>query len=361
MEKAEVDKLVKLVDEFVASLKKELLAIEVPSKGIFPGMWDKMKNWWYSITKGKNNPENPYMYQHKFGALGQQESKRLSLSQYKFVRECYEDLENSLNILTEETAGDSENIKKLKLFKIIDSWAERFKKAILKQFNVTGDIESEPTASQPVVSSPTTSTAPMTAIPEKGTESVAEEEEERAGAGRTAPLVINWSSNKQKFIVRDKIGGKKKVRGLKLTEVMPISELVKIQLKNKRGEPQVSSTTTAAAENNLKLFIYHKLISQLPGTDRHVTGYGESPVVFDVDQKIFDTKFVNTLKEVLNEFSSGLKSTTKTTTGVDLHKKITREMYSRLDREFSDRADSYHSRQGSEDIDLILRGAAPPT
>lgn len=373
MEKTEVDNLIKLVDEFVSSLKKELLAIEVPSKGVLPGMWDKIKNWWYSITKGKNNPENPYMYQHKFGALGEkQESKRLSLSQYKFIKECYEDLENSLNILTEETAEDSDHIRKLKLFKIIDSWSERFKKAILNQFGVKTKDQSK---------SSTTTTATTATKPEDSSQNVGgwtpvnagvEDEMpglppasamskvpnrektptsaptpiiagERAGAGRVSPLVINWSDKKKKLIVRDKIEGKAIVRELLLGEILPISELVKTNVKNVK----------AAAENNLKLSVYRKLISQLPGTDRQATGSDEDPIVFEIDKDIFDEKFIIALKEIIKEYSAELAGQGKTT-GNKLHKKIIKDIYYKLDGDFSERADDWASKNTKEDIDLIL-------
>ena len=118
MEKSEISRLLYLVDQFVDSLKKELLAVSLPSKGFLPKVWDKMKNWWYDISKGKNSPENPYYYQKKFGELGKTESNRLSLAQYKFIKECYDSLESEINLLSEDVAQDSENIKKLKLFKI---------------------------------------------------------------------------------------------------------------------------------------------------------------------------------------------------------------------------------------------------
>lgn len=355
MEKSDIDKIIKLVDEFVASLKKELLATEVPSKGILPGVWDKMKNWWYNLTKGKNSPENPYMYQHKFGALGQQqESKRLSLSEYKFIKECYDSLESSLNVLNEETEGDSENIKKLKLFKIIDSWAEKFKKAILIQFGVSNTETPKPQekpVEQPASSNSSTSSASadntgntgadsgrMPTIPDKN-----DSDEEKSGAGRPAPLVVNWSDKKKRFIVRDQIDGRTKVRGLKLDKILPISEIVKINVR----------TIEAAAENSLKLSVYQKLISQLPDSDRQVTGYGEDRVEFEVNQKLFDEKFTKALQEVLKETSQEFEGKGRTT-GDKLHKKIVKSIYFKLDPEFADRADLWMQQNRGEEIDLIL-------
>jgi hypothetical protein len=145
MEKVELDKLTKLVDDFVVQLKKDLLVVQYKptTTGVLPGVWNRMKNWWHNTVMGGNNPDNPYVYKNKFGALGREddtkkESTRLSLSQYNFIKEQYNKLELDLSVLNEDIETESENLKKLKLWRIIDSWASKFKQAIIKQFSSSG-------------------------------------------------------------------------------------------------------------------------------------------------------------------------------------------------------------------------------
>lgn len=143
MEKSDLNKLIKIVDDFVTQLKKDLLIVQYKSTttGVVPGVWDKMKKWWHNTVMGANNPDNPYVYKNKFGALGHEdaktESKRLTLSQYSFIKEQYNKLENDLSVINEDLETESENLKKLKLFRIIDSWATKFKQEIIKQFSDT--------------------------------------------------------------------------------------------------------------------------------------------------------------------------------------------------------------------------------
>jgi len=156
MEKVELDKLTKLVDDFVIQLKKDLLVVQYKptTTGILPGVWNRMKNWWHNTVMGGNNPDNPYVYKNKFGALGHEdntkkESIRLSLSQYNFIKEQYNKLELDLSVLNEDIETESENLKKLKLWRIIDGWASKFKQAIIKQFSSgsSSDVGNEEEAS----------------------------------------------------------------------------------------------------------------------------------------------------------------------------------------------------------------------
>jgi hypothetical protein len=142
MEKVELDKLTKLIDDFVTQLKKDLIVVQYkPAKtGILPGVWDRMKNWWHNTVMGGNNPDNPYVYKNKFGALGREddtkkESRRLTLSQYNFIKEQYNKLEYNLSVINEDLETESENLKKLKLFRIIDDWASKFKQEVIRQFS----------------------------------------------------------------------------------------------------------------------------------------------------------------------------------------------------------------------------------
>lgn len=358
MEKEELDGLIKLVDEFVDYLKKELLSVQVPAKGAFSKIWDKMKNWWQNITKkgGPNDPKNPYLYQNKFGALGQtQESRRLSLSQYKFIRECYEDLESSVTLLSEETTQDSENIKKLKLFQIIDSWADRFKKAIIRQFayapqkkpeDFKMDIGAEPKMGTSVdvgdSSAPGLSTrtdtgvqkGEMPKIPEErpstevSPEPAKVEEEESLGKGRAGKgLTIQWS--KGGFIVKKSIGGKSTGIKLNLEEIKPIKDLLSKSLDEIKRE-------AASAENFLKYEIYDKITTS-PRGGRKGTGLQAGQHLFTIDASEFDEKFIEVFKKVLAQISSEYKDKSFTTTGDSLHKRIFKMIFKEIDEIFKER------------------------
>jgi hypothetical protein len=211
MEKLELDKITKLVDDFVAQLKKDLLAVEYkPTKtGVLPGVWDRMKNWWYNsvLKKGGNDTNNPYVYKNKFGALGHEEdakkeSRRLSLSQYSFIKEQYNKLELELSVLNEDLETESENLKKLKLFRIIDSWASKFKQAIINQFSGSTESEEEPTEVPTTAKGAEASgTAPMDAPPSGsagsgGSSGSDSDEEGRRGRGRPPRIKISWSKDK---------------------------------------------------------------------------------------------------------------------------------------------------------------------
>jgi len=209
MEKVELDKLTKIVDDFVTQLKKDLLAVEYKptTTGVLPGVWDRMKNWWYNsvLKKGGNDTNNPYVYKNKFGALGgneddtKKESIRLTLSQYNFIKEQYNKLESDLSVLNEDLETESENLKKLKLFRIIDGWAGKFKQEIIKQFSGStsladpvekeklDDEEKRTNTQQPISSIPTAS-AKMPNTDQSKTE-------ERRSRGAPKGLRIYWKKD----------------------------------------------------------------------------------------------------------------------------------------------------------------------
>jgi hypothetical protein len=149
---------------------------------------------------GANNPDNPYVYKNKFGALGHEddtkkESSRLTLSQYNFIKEQYNKLESDLSVLNEDLETESENLKKLKLFRIIDGWAGKFKQAIIKQFSVAVEPESpKPTEATPPAEDATAAgTAPMDALP-SGSASSGEVAPKR-GRGRPKLSRISWNKD----------------------------------------------------------------------------------------------------------------------------------------------------------------------
>lgn len=211
MEKVELDKLTKLVDDFVTQLKKDLLVVNYkPTQtGVLPKVWDRMKNWWHNTVMGANNPDNPYVYKNKFGALGHEddakkESVRLTLSQYNFIKEQYNKLESELSVLNEDLETESENLKNLKLFRIIDNWASKFKKEIIKQ--LSGGVETEP-APKTVQSSQAnadeedkeeeeSTSAPMDAPPSGGVSGANGAVAEKRRPGRPGRVRISWSKDK---------------------------------------------------------------------------------------------------------------------------------------------------------------------
>jgi len=370
MEKSELSSIVSLVDEFVKLLKKELLSVEAP---ISRGIWDKMKNWWHNLTK-KNDPKNPYFYKNKFGALGYPEekeepdlaieSKRLSLEEYKFIRDCYEDLESSLEVLSEETVSDSENIKKLKLFKIIDSWASRFKKAIIGKFIVSTKSEQPKEIPQPEIKAKeepklkttniSASSSPgermdvgaksdlnirpdvsairskqelksMEEIPATKPElkkiastNKEEEEEEHLGSGRAGSgLTIQWYENR--FVVIKSVDGKKRKVDLDAENIKPISEL------EKKAKDQIEKESYAA-ENYLKRKVYDK-----------ITSYKKGYRLYTIDASKFDEEFKKVFTSVLEEISKKYQSKDAKiiTKGKELHEEISELVFEKINEIFN--------------------------
>lgn len=384
MEKTELDKLIKLVDEFVSTLKKDLLSIEVPAKGVFSGVWDKMKNFWHNVTKkeGPNDPSNPYVYRNKFGALGQaQESKRMSLAQYKFIREVYEDLESSVDLLSEETSLDSENVKKLKLFKIIDVWATKFKQAIIHQFSNTnaGASLQFVGANQPnIAPKKDIAIGPdrddeedekeddvigMSGVPENKPEekdgsirpnvgaklpslkTKTPAPENSVGVGRPGSgLIISWSGDK--FVVRGKVDGVAQARKLNLEDLLPVSVL---RTKTKNQIQNLKSS----AENYIKFIVYDDLTSQLPGETRHRAGQEDEPVLFEVDEEEFDKQFKIVFQQVLEKTSKEYSGQGKTK-GKDLQKLLISRVYEKMDEIFKDRGEKFDLVQAQKIIDDAL-------
>jgi|688.fasta_scaffold20833_3 hypothetical protein len=393
MEKSELSSLISLVDEFVKLLKKELLSVEAPMSR---GIWDKMKNWWYNLTK-KNDPKNPYFYKNKFGALGHPEetdlaieSKRLSLEEYKFIRDCYEDLESSLEVLSEETVNDSENIKNLKLFKIIDSWANRFKKAIIGKFIVPTKSEQPKESPQPEIKTkeePKLKTTNISAgsgpggrvdvgtksdfntrtdvsagsefgsrfdtirskpelksmeeIPAKKPETKPakeEKEEEHLGSGRAGSgLSIQWREDR--FVVIKSVDGKKRRVDVNAENIKPISEL------EKKTKEQIEKESYAA-ENSLKFEVYDRITTS-PHGGRKAKGVRPGERLFAIDVSKFDEEFKKVFTSVLEKVSEDYKGKNIKTQGKELHKKISNLVYEKID-------DIFHERRipGMDDTDM---------
>lgn len=144
-----------LIDKMVGELKKELISGSQYKPRYTPGsFWDRIKRFWSNAIIGPNDTtNNKYAYQNKFGSLGETEPEekpkkenRLSLHQYKFLSEQYDILEKKIVYLNENVEND--NIKNIKLFRIIDSWAVKFKDEIKKLLMTTSSSIIEPEENQ---------------------------------------------------------------------------------------------------------------------------------------------------------------------------------------------------------------------
>lgn len=156
MNREEINKIHQLVDKMVDDLKKELMSGAEYKPSYTPGsFWNRLKRFWSNVIYGPNDERNRYLYKNKFGALGEKDEPLavsqsqpakehiLSLHQYRFLKEQSDSLEKSLLSINENT--DSDNIKNLKLFRIIDNWASKFKNEIEKM--LVREPAVEPTAS----------------------------------------------------------------------------------------------------------------------------------------------------------------------------------------------------------------------
>jgi len=318
MEKVELDKLTKLVDDFVTQLKKDLLVVRYkPAQtGVLPRVWDRMKNWWHNTVMGGNNPDNPYVYKNKFGALGHEddvkkESNRLTLSQYNFIKEQYNKLESELSVLNEDLETESENLKNLKLFRIIDSWADKFKKEIIKQFSgaAEGNAESEESVSGSGTGTAQmdagaaqmgTNTAQMGAIPGATSRAAV-----AATRGNPARVKIYWS--------KDGWGPKEKITSAPKT----ISEIIEM---SERGRQQKDSI------NHIKRKVFEKLsenkddhpdyamAAEKPSQgDNRISEFERTfeekfGKTFEEFKTNFDIDFEKSFKKILKDYEERLKS-----------------------------------------------------
>ena len=134
--------LAKKIDSFVEELKRSFLATSYSPTGV----WDKVKNWWNNLRFGADNPQNKYFNKNRFGSLGvdpEQEQKdatpapkseciKFSLKEFRILKENHDELFESINEIKKGLNEDeSESLKNLKLFRIIDDWAKKFKSELV--------------------------------------------------------------------------------------------------------------------------------------------------------------------------------------------------------------------------------------
>jgi hypothetical protein len=134
------------IDELIVDLKHRFLALSKEGPiGTGPegkvGVWDRVKNWWNKLRYGKfgnlsqveKEPELPV----PAGSVEKAEVPKSECIQFSFQE--YRALKNSCNeleLVIEENQEnlneeESENLKNLKLFRIIDDWGKKFKQVVL--------------------------------------------------------------------------------------------------------------------------------------------------------------------------------------------------------------------------------------
>lgn len=134
------------IDELIADLKRRFLDLSKEGPiGTGPegkvGVWDRVKNWWNKLRYGKfgnlsqveKEPELPV----PAGSAEKVEEPKSECIQFSFQE--YRVLKNSCNELelvvekNQESLNEeeSENLKNLKLFRIIDDWGKKFKQVML--------------------------------------------------------------------------------------------------------------------------------------------------------------------------------------------------------------------------------------
>lgn len=118
----------KIVDDWIGELKSELLSGEGLKT---PGLWDRFKNSLANFWHGSYSDKNPYRYRNMYGNLGtttESVDNRLSLDEYKILRECCDLLEEEVKTAAPVTDQNS----KLKLVQIINKHAKNLKDRLIK-------------------------------------------------------------------------------------------------------------------------------------------------------------------------------------------------------------------------------------
>jgi hypothetical protein len=118
----------KIVDDWIGELKSEILSGEGLKT---PGLWDRFKNSLANFWHGAYSEKNPYRYRNMYGTLGtttESIDNRLSLDEYKLLRECCDLLEEEVKTAASVTDQNS----KLKLVQIINKHAKTLKDRLIK-------------------------------------------------------------------------------------------------------------------------------------------------------------------------------------------------------------------------------------
>lgn len=118
----------KIVDDWIGELKNELLSGEGLKT---PGLWDRFKNSLANFWHGAYSDKNPYQYRNLYGTLGtttESLDNRMSLDEYKLLRECCDLLEAEVKT----AAPVKDQTSKLKLIQIINKHGQTLKDRLIK-------------------------------------------------------------------------------------------------------------------------------------------------------------------------------------------------------------------------------------
>jgi len=130
------------IDELIKELKNKFLASAAPvasSPDGKVGVWDHVKNWWNKFRYGKFGnlaqvEQDPEAKKDTSKAADEPKSEcyQFSFQEYRAIKDSCDILETIIeknqDSLNEE---ESENLKNLRLFRIIDDWGKKFKQVIL--------------------------------------------------------------------------------------------------------------------------------------------------------------------------------------------------------------------------------------
>ena len=131
------------IDELIADLKRRFLDLSKEGPiGTGPdgkvGVWDRVKNWWNKLRYGKfgNLAQAEQGPNAEKAVANKEEPKseciKFSLQEYRVLKDGCDQLnlviEKNQESLNEE---ESDNLKNLRLFRIIDDWGKKFKQVIL--------------------------------------------------------------------------------------------------------------------------------------------------------------------------------------------------------------------------------------
>jgi hypothetical protein len=188
----------KIVDDWIGELKNELLS----GDGLkTPGLWDRFKNSLANFWHGSYGDKNPYRYRNMYGNLGtttESVDNRLSLDEYKLLRECCDLLEEEVKTAAPVTDQNS----KLKLVQIINKHGKTLKDRLikvlagayvpaLKKFHMPS-LSSFPKKIEPIT--PPSDTVDPSAKPDTEVEKEPSEEPKEFSYTETPTLGIPWAN-----------------------------------------------------------------------------------------------------------------------------------------------------------------------
>lgn len=243
------------IDELIADLKRRFLDLSKEGPiGTGPegkvGVWDRVKNWWNKLRYGKfgnlsqveKEPELPV----PAGSAEKAEEPKSECIQFSFQE--YRVLKNSCNELelvvekNQESLNEeeSENLKNLKLFRIIDDWGKKFKQVMLdlvypdKSDNwIVAPVSSQQRSTGVRSAEPTV--GPVSARPVAGDTSIGEPEAE--------PEAKTTIDTKRKSAVRSKSKAKARTPKKKTSTKAPKATGATDQTVTARASSRKARTT----------------------------------------------------------------------------------------------------------------------